>query len=408
MSRIAMIVLSQYPGDPRVRREAEALARHGEEVDIICFRKPEQTAVESWGNVTAHRIMLVRDKSSIIRYLLFSQGFGLAAAAKLEALSRTRHYELVQIHNLPDQLVFAALLHRLRGVPVVLDLHDLMVELFESKWHGPRARVLLPVVKLVERLSCGFASRLITTSEGFRGKLLSRGIPADKITLVLNSADNHIFYRPASGVMERDARADAVLTEPRLVYHGTVAHRFGLHVLLEAVALLRDRGLRPTLRLHGKFDPDYRPVLERIVAARGLEQAVTLGEYLTHEEIRELLYGMDLGVVPYLRDSFMDLALSTKSFEYIAVGLPVVASRVDSMTGLLSPRAIAYSDPDNAADLADRIQELCADPARRRDLSRNADVEYGAIAWPVMEERYVSLMTGLLRRGSGGAAGAGG
>lgn len=391
-----MIVLSQYPGDPRVRREAEALARHGIGVDIICYRNPDQTEVETFGLVTAHRIMTVRDKTSILRYLVFSQGFGLAAFFKLESLARRHHHALVQIHNMPDQLVFAAVLQRLRGVPVVLDLHDLMVELFESKWHGVRARLLLPVVKLVEGLSCRFANRLITTSEGFRKQLLSRGIRADKVTLVLNSADNHIFFRPADGFMERQSRDGARLTQPCLVYHGTIAHRFGIHVLIEAVALLRDRGLKPVLKIHGKYDANYRLVLERLIAEHGLGDAVLLGDYLSHEEIRELLYRMDIGVVPYLRDSFMDLALSTKSFEYIAVGLPVVASRVDSMTALFTGRSLQYSEPGNAGDLADQIQRLCDFPHERVELSRHADREYEGIAWPEMEKRYVSLIKGLI------------
>jgi glycosyltransferase involved in cell wall biosynthesis len=74
---------------------------------------------------------------------------------------------------------------------------------------------------------------------------------------------------------------------------------------------------------------------------------------------------MDFDVVPYLRDSFMDLALSTKSFEYIAVGLPVVASRVDSMTALFSDRSLQYSEPGDAADLADQIRRLCEAPRER-------------------------------------------
>lgn len=396
MARVGMIVLSQYPGDPRVRREAEVLARNGYEVDIICYRNPDQSAVEKMGPVTAHRIMRVRDKTSMLRYLLFSQGFGFAAFLKLEALARHRHFDLVQIHNMPDQLVFAAALQKLRGVPVVLDLHDVMVELFESKWHGVRGRVLLPIVRLVERASCAFADRLITTSEGFRSRLLSRGIPAEKITLVLNAADGRIFYRPADGAMTRQARDGRTLTAPRLVYHGTIAHRFGIHVLIEAVAILRDGGLLPQLRIHGKYDADYRLVLERLIAQLGLADRVTLGGYLTHEEIREMLYDMDIGVVPYLRDSFMDLALSTKAFEYVAVGLPVVASRVDSMTALFSDASLCYSDPGSASSLAAGIRLLCYSPQDRRDRCARADGEYAPLAWPVMEARYLSLVGGLI------------
>lgn len=396
MNNVAMVVLSQYPGDPRVRREAESLARHGIAVDIICYRNPDQTPVEKMGLITAHRIMQVRDKTSILRYAAFSQGFGMAAFCKLMALSTRNSYRMVQIHNMPDQLVFTALLHRLRGIPVILDLHDLMVELFESKWTAGKTRVLLPLVKLIEKASCGFATHLITTSVGFRQKLLERGIPAEKVTLVLNSADNNIFYRPSNGEMARHARRGQILTAPNVVYHGTIAHRFGIHVLIEAIGLLKERGLSPRLRLHGKYDADYRPLLEEMIRERGLDEHVTLGGYLLHEEIREMLYDMDVGVVPYLSDSFMDLALSTKSFEYVAMQLPVVASRVASMTSLFSDDSLRYFAPNDAKDLADQIEFLCRHPETRDSYPDQADLEYEKIAWPVMEARYVGLVEDLM------------
>lgn len=400
LTRVLMVVLSQYPGDPRVRREAEALARHGIPVDVICYRNPGQSRRESFGLVTAHRVMLVRDKTSILRYVIFSQGFGWRAFWEVEALSRRLRPAMVQIHNMPDQLVFTALLQRLRGVPVVLDLHDLMVELFESKWHGARARFFLPLVRVVEKVSCRFANRLITTSEGFRRKLLGRGVPDAKVTLVLNAADHHVFYRPADAAMERSARDGEVLLAPRLVYHGTVAHRFGIHVLVEAVAELRQRGLSPELRIHGKYDADYRRVLERMISDLGLSGSVFLGDYLSHEEIRDLLYGMDVGIVPYLSDSFMDLALSTKSFEYVAVGLPVVASRVASMTDLFSDRSLLYFTPGDALDLASAVERLCRSPGDRTDMTRQADQEYSHLAWPVQEARYLDLVRSLTGAGA--------
>ncbi len=396
MKRVTMVVLSQYPGDPRVRREAESLARHGIAVDVVCYRNPGQERREEYGLVTAHRVMQVRDKTSILRYLLFSHGFAWRAFWEVESLARRTRPDLVQVHNMPDHLVFTALLRRMAGTPVVLDLHDLMVELFESKWSGLRAKLLLPLVKASERVSCGFANRLITTSSGFQEKLLARGIPEKKLTLVLNAADSNVFFRPGTGRMARESREGQILMSPRLVYHGTVAHRFGIHVLIEAVSMLKNRGFSPELRVHGKYDADYRLVLDQLITERGLAQSVTLGGYLTHEEIREMLYDMDIGVVPYLRDSFMDLALSTKSFEYVAVGLPVVASRVASMTALFTDGSLLYFTAGDATDLAAGIEKACIEPEIRRSLVAQADREYAALAWPVQEARYVGLVESLL------------
>lgn len=394
--RVAMVVMSQYPGDPRVRREAEALARCGVEVDIFCYRNPDQSKEESFGRVRAHRIIVVRDKTSILRYILFSQGFGFVASWHLFWVNLKRRYEVIQIHNMPDQLVFSAIPQKIFGAPVILDLHDLMVELFESKWKGPKARMFLPIVKLVEKASCGFADRLITTSEGFKQRLLGRGIPPEKITLVLNSADNNIFYRPQNGIMERQDRKGQVLKAPRLVYHGTITHRFGIHILIKAMAILKNKGLHPSLRLHGKYDEDYRPYLEGLIKKLDLEDDVHLGGYLLHEEIREMLYKMDIGVVPYLSDSFMELALSTKSFEYVSVGLPVVASDVAAMTSLFSSDSMKYFQPGNEKDLAEQILQFCENPEDRARFPAKADEEYARISWPTMEARYTRLIGSLM------------
>ncbi len=394
--KVAMVVLSQYPGDPRVRREAETLARYGIQVDILCYRNPGQSSVEEFGLIKVFRIMRVQDKTSILRYLVFSQGFGLVAFFRLLGFSIKNNYDIIQIHNLPDQLVFTALFQRILGTPVVLDLHDLMVELFESKWDTGKTRVLLPVVKFLERISCDFASHLITTSEGFRLKLLGRGISNEKITLVLNAADTNIFYRPKNGKMARHCRRGEILTSPRLVYHGTITHRFGIHVLVGAVGILKSKGFNPSLQLFGKYDEDYRPVLEALIRDLGLDSNVSLGGYLMHEEIREMLYDVDIGIVPYLSDSFMDLALSTKSFEYVVMGLPVVASRVAAMTSLFSPKAVRYFSPGDEDDLAHQIQLFCQNPDSRDQYPLIADEEYQSVSWPTMEKRYVDLMGGLM------------
>jgi glycosyltransferase involved in cell wall biosynthesis len=385
-----MLVLSHYPNDPRVKREAEALAAAGIEVDVFCLRTPEQPESERFGRVTAHRLLCAGkgDKESLPAYLRLSVRFMLAAYRALRAHARTRRYAVLQVHNLPDYLILPALPFALRGVPLILDLHDLMTELYASKWAEGRARALLFLVRGVEAVCWKCADALITTSEGFRRCMRARGVGPGRVTLVLNSADERIF-RPRARDFRRIER------DARLLYHGTVAHRFGLHVLLDAVKELQASVPGTTLRVHGNYDPSYLQFLKERTASLGLERLVAWEGYRPLEELVHIFTTADIGVVPYLRDPFMEIALSTKTFEYVATGLPVAASRLPSLTSMFDERALAYFAPGDARELARRVTSLCEAPEARRAQCERAFAAYGEVAWPVMRARYLALVTRL-------------
>ncbi len=390
-----MAVFSCYPADPRVRREAEVLAKAGFEVDIICLRSKGEDALGDYGRVTAHRVMRWPERTeSLFRYFIASSVFAALSLAKLLRLSLRRRYSLIQVHNMPDHLVFVGLAHRMAGVPVILDLHDLTVELYESRTRGSVTAALLPFVKAAEKLSCAFADKVLTTSPGFRQRLIERGVPPDKIVLVFNSADNAVFSAPP----EREWRK--IEDGPALLYHGTVARRFGLHVAVEAVSLLRTRLPKTRLSVYGRFDPSYREELEDLIRERSLAEHVRLYGYLPLDRVGEAIGASDMGVVPYLDDPFMRLALSTKVFEYVCMRMPVVASRLESIMSVFGDDGIKYFKPGDPEDLALRIEEFCRNPDERKDYTERAARSYDVVAWPVMSEVYLGAVNGLI---SGGA-----
>lgn len=391
MARIAMVVFSYYPADPRVRREAEVLERAGHSVDILCLRKKDEKRIETFGRVNAYRVMAgSENKESLLKYFALSSAFAATALFKVIALSLKHRHQLIQVHNMPDFLVFTAIYHKLYGIPVVLDLHDLTVELFESKTKGKPLAALLGVVKAVEKLSCRFADQLITTSAGFKKRLIERGVKPEKVALVLNSADDRIFK-------SQPPRAWKSLNEgPVLLYHGTVARRFGLHIAIEAVEKLRKAFPAARLNIYGKYDPSYMDELKELVVKKGLAGSVSINGYLQSDKISDAIASSDIGVVPYLSDPFMDLALSTKVFEYVSMGMPIVAAGLDSIRGIFDESSIKYFNPGDAHDLAEKVSEFCLRPEERRSFAKKAQMAYSAISWPVMSDRYLETVNALI------------
>jgi len=193
-----MVVLSTYPQDPRVRRQAEYLESKGNFVDIICLRNLNKKSYEVSGNVSIYRIMNHLKKDSFAQYIVMSTLFILLSLVKVSCLTIKKKYDLIQIHNMPDHLVFTALLPKLLRKPVLFDMHDLTIELFTDIWSKSLFKPFKSVVKILERLSCTFASKIITVSDGCKERLISRGIPSSNSAVPSSkpSARAVIFFLP--------------------------------------------------------------------------------------------------------------------------------------------------------------------------------------------------------------------
>ena len=180
MPNICMVVQSNYPADPRVRRQAERLEQEGYNVDIICMRKENESKIEKSGLVTAFRVFNTYNQENFLRYVLISGVFFILAFLKLSILSRNKRYDLIQIHNMPDFLVFVGIIHKLKHIPIILDIHDLTLELFVDKWEGKKYKFIIPFIKTVEKTSYKFADRLITVNNRCKEILIKKELAATK------------------------------------------------------------------------------------------------------------------------------------------------------------------------------------------------------------------------------------
>ena len=318
-----MIVHAHYPiGESRVEREALSLIANGQEVDVICLRGNGEPAVSVEDGVHVYRLPVTRHKGKGIGVQLFEYlAFFILAFAKVTSLHRKRKYGIVQAHNLPDALVFAGLVPKLTGSRLILDLHDLMPEFYAARFHGSMKSWPVRILRWQEYLSCRFADQVITVTELWRQKLIQRGVPPEKVSVVMNVANDRVFYR-SPGL------SSAALNNGHfnLIYHGQVTERYGIDLAIQAIHLLRDEipGLR--LTVHGRGD--YVDELQALTEKLGLGERVEFStHYVPTAELPGLIRSADAGVVPYRQDVFTDEILPTKLMEYAALGIPAISAR---------------------------------------------------------------------------------
>lgn len=388
MARICVIVYTDYPADTRVRRAAEALAGRGDEVHVICPRTASLNGRAALSGVALHPTgsfgytAATSPLAYVRRYLAFLTG----AAARAFRLHVRQRFDLVHVHTMPDFLVFSGLGPRLLGAKLILDVHDLMPELYASKFGLPESHWIIRVLKVVERLSVRFADAAIAVHRPHLDALIAHGNPAEKFTVVMNLPDPAIFR-----TRERSSREDQFT----LIYHGMVGTRNGLDVAVRAAALAKKHV--PNLRLRIIGDGDDFTRVEGLVAELGVANTVCLEQGLRPiEDVIPALEDATIGVVPIVDDPFTRYMLPVKLLEYVALGMPVISSSTPTINAYFSEEMLAFTPPGDVEALADRIVELYRDPEKRRSLVTEASKFTEVHNWPREKQHYYQLIDTLV------------
>lgn len=378
-----MIVHNHWP-DPRVEREARALVADGIDVDVLCARDPYNSPDSRFPGIEVHRLPVWRRRGrgpalQMLEYLAFM------SLAMFHATVRhaRRRYRTVQVHTPPDFLVFSTLPLKLTGAKVILDLHDLMPEFYASRFKTSLSSLPVRLISLQEKRAAAFADRVITVTDTWRRTLQKRGVPAAKLSVLMNLPDPAIFG-PA---VARTPRGDGPFT---MIYHGTLTERYGLDVALRAAALAR-RDLPLQLIIHGYGD--LVDALPALATELGIADHVEFStKRLPSEELPALLRRADAAVVPYRRDIFTDGILPTKLMEYVALGIPAIVSRTPVVEEYFDETMVRFVPADNAEALAAAMVELGRDPAKRAEIARNAAQFSERHAWPRTAAEYVAMV----------------
>ena len=389
---------SFYPSELNVKREAEALLEHGYDVHVLCLRKADEPAHEIVDGVRVRRLPIGHRRGRIGRYLLEYSAFFALALLELLRLHLQRRLCAVQVNTMPDYLVFTTVPLRLAGVKVVLHMHEPMPELFGTIFGRWYHRPVLGVIKLAERLSLAYADRALTVTREMRETFGRRGADVDKISVIVNVPDDRVFqperhselaaWAAARREKEREAGVFRVLS------HGAIEERYGLDLIVRAVARLKADipGVRFRFMGQGDFLEQLLALAERL----GVGAEVCHLGFVPFESMIEEILSAHVTVVPVKRNPYSILVHTNKMYEYVALGRPVIASRLDSVAAYFPDDTLLYFEPGDDGDLAERLRYAFA---HREEMARRAEAAariYQAYRWRDEKKAYLAVYNELL------------
>jgi glycosyltransferase involved in cell wall biosynthesis len=387
MARFCMVLLNDYMSDSRVRREAEALVERGDTVDCICLSEKK---FNSLGGVrllypSAHKYRGNNRPRLLMRYVQFF----CYAFLKISFEHLRNPYDVVQVHTMPDFLIYTAVIPKLLGARLVLDIHDLMPELYVAKYGPTRSKWMVSLITWIERRSVAFADRAIAVHKPHLDVLVKHGNPPEKFSMLLNVPDHRIFNRRVPAPSKTSSGGPFTL-----LYHGTMPKRAGLDIALRAVA--RARNDIPGIRFQIVGRGEAVNELLELSKELDVTDCLSWRPSVPVEDLPEIILGATVGVVPYRSDAFTQYVLPTKLMEYVAMGLPAIVSRLPSVEAYFDSRMVAYFEPGDEVGLAEQIVRLYRAPELAGQYVEHAARFTETYNWPQQRQIYYRLMDELM------------
>jgi glycosyltransferase involved in cell wall biosynthesis len=299
-----------------------------------------------------------------------------AAVARLAELIRRERVDIIHAH-----MVSGALAARLAVL-------------------GSRTRVITHVHNSWQRHATfmGAGHRVIAVSEAVRQEMVQRGVPAERISTVLNGTlgskrDEALKYSRKEMPQEGDVGSvrPVMLKHPALLTVAGMYHRKGIGDLLEATALLRKNVEGVTVYLAGE-GPD-RSEFEARARERGLGECVVFLGY--RPDARDLMRQADVFVLASREDP-NPLVIA----EARAAGVPIVATAVGGIPeSLEGGRAGLLVPPREPRALSEALARVLLDEALRERLSRAASENLEWLDVRRMADDTLAVYRRALRRG---------
>jgi glycosyltransferase involved in cell wall biosynthesis len=379
--RAAVLLFSHYPADPRPRRAAEALAAQGVNIDLICLGDGNSDpGHQTYGNVNVTRVALKRHRGGRLSYIAQYAAFVLTCFFRLAWRSLTRRYDFVHVHNMPDVLVFSALVPKLLGAKVILDLHDPMPELMRTIFKLPEESFSVAMLKRLEKWSIGFADLVLTVNLACKRIYSSRSCEPRKIKVVINSPDDDIFRLRSTNTPNGNGK-NANGSNPFVVlYHGSLVHRNGFDLALESLEKVRNSIPSVRLKVCGARTTFFEEVMKS-AQQRGLDRNVDYLGPCNVNEIVEAIEDCDLGIIPNHRNIFTEINTPTRIFEYLALAKPVIAPKTRGIQDYFGDRDLIFFELGDADDLARQIEFAYSNPVDVAETVKRGQAIYVSHTW---------------------------
>ncbi|MFF9404708.1 glycosyltransferase family 4 protein [Streptomyces anandii] len=386
------------PFDRRVWQECTTLRDAGWEVHVICPRgsKRDTEPEAEIDGVRIHRYPLRAATGGPAGYL---REYGSALWHTARLARRVGPVDVVHACNPPDLLFLPALWLKRRGARFVFDQHDLVPELYLSRF-GRGEDLLYRAVCALERMTYRAADVVLATNESYKDVAVRRGGRLPEDVFVVRSAPQTDRFRPVPP--EPELRRG----KPHLLcYLGVMGPQDGVDYALRALAKLRDELGRTDWHAVFVGAGDAFDAMVELSGRLGLGDQVQFTGRVPDADLVRYLSTADVCLSPDPRNPLNDVSTMNKVLEYMAMGRPIVSFDLKEARVSAGDAAV-YAPANDEAAFAELIALLLDDPGQRARMGRTGQERItGRLAWRNSQKQLLAAYAAACRDRAAAPAG---
>ena len=348
-SNILYIWDSDYPWDVRTEKICRSLINHGYEVHIAARNLKRRAVYEKLDGIHVHR-MRTWTSEKLNYALSFPAFFSPIWKRFISGIIRKCDIRLVIVRDLPLAPLGINCARRF-GIPCIFDMAEDYVAMIRDiwnarKWQGLNLVVRNPyLAKLVEHYAFKNADHIFVVVEEAIDVVIKGGGDFDKVTIVSNTPElkaiikNDVNNRETAGLAEIRDRFSAI-------YVGGIQMGRGIQTVLDAIPeILKEIPDFLFVVVGDGYASDY---FRDLIKKRQLDDYVYWAGWIEHERIYSYIRACKIGIIPHLVTDHVNTTVPNKIFDYMAQGLPVLATDAAPMKRILDQEGcgITYKSGD--------------------------------------------------------------
>ncbi|MFJ9567123.1 glycosyltransferase family 4 protein [Streptomyces fuscichromogenes] len=374
--RRALILVENLsvPFDRRVWQECTTLRDAGWTVHVICpqgSKRDTEPEAEIDG-VRIHRYPLRAATGGPAGYL---KEYGSALWHTVRLARKVGPVDVVHACNPPDLLFLPALWLKRSGARFVFDQHDLVPELYLSRF-GRGKDLLYRAVCALERRTYRAADIVLATNESYREVAIRRGGRRPDDVFVVRSAPAIERFQPVP------PEPQLKRGKPHLLcYLGVMGPQDGVDYALRALAKLRDELGRTDWHAVFVGSGDAYDAMVELSRELGLTEQVQFTGRIPDADLVRYLSTADVCLSPDPRNPLNDVSTMNKVLEYMAMGRPIVSFDLKEARVSAGDAAV-YAPANDEKQFAELITLLLDDPDKRARMGKTGQERIsGPLSW---------------------------
>ncbi|UTA47367.1 glycosyltransferase family 4 protein [Simiduia sp. 21SJ11W-1] len=364
MKKILTIYKEEYPWDVRIEKLALQFSKENESY-ILARNNNNEPSEEKIGKLNVLRIKYFTTLPKIINKVLqLALWFNPVWIYKIYCSARDYKINLIVVRDLPlaPAAILASKALRIKCVLDMAECYPLMYKSICQESNNPTTWIIKnpTIATLKERICLKYLDHTWTMIEESESRLLSFGIPKEKVSIVSNTPST-------TNLLEKSHKGN----ELRIVYMGFVTKLRGLDLLIFGIhEFIRQHGKTLQIQLDIIGKGEEIPYIQSLIKSLDLEKNITVHGWLDHSEASKIFNNANVGALTYRKCPHWDHTIPNKIFDYMKAGMPVLCTDIEPIMRIIKAENCGIQTALSDESIASALHTL-SDPDLRSAFGRN-------------------------------------